>query len=240
MQLLKSLKGPAAARDLFARKDCVTRHYQYDGAVRRLLEEAHRRIPSSVIAELYAHWGDPLSQDAERYLASCMNETLRVEGPVLQCGAGLATVVLGALCARSGEARRHLWCLEQDPHWANYIRSTLTLYGIGNTSVVVTRPQLFDGYVWYALDTERLPKQFALALCDGARATPRGVVGLIERLEDRLPADSVILANGVFRPNDQQRVANWARGRGSRCVLVDKVAGFIKVSRQPEPAPDAF
>jgi len=230
MQMARVLGGRDGARSLRARKDFFTRQYQLDRAMRRALETRRDSVPGSLVAELYAHWGDPLSQGAENFLRSCLAATTACRGDVLQCGASLATLLLGAACARTDGAPRHLWCLEHDGHWANVIRSWLTQYGVTNAHVIVAPARLFDNYTWYGMDTTRLPATFGLALCDGARATPRGVVGLAERMADKLTPDCVVLARNVVRTADQDYLNRWAATRGAGCVLVDRGEGFVKIT----------
>ena len=215
----------------------LARHYQFDRVMRRVLDAKDDAILRQLVPELYAHWGDPPSQSAEAFIQSCITHASNCAGHVLQCGTSLATLFLGVVCARNEESQTHLWCLEHDSHWANLIRSWLSEYGIVNTHVVVARPQLYDGYIWYAIDTKQLPKNFGLALCEGGNATPRGVIGLVEKMGDKLSSESVILAKNVLRTKDHEYLSQWAMRQGLRCVLVDKREGFYKVARGGSESP---
>jgi hypothetical protein len=138
--------------------------------------------------------------------------------------------LLGALCAASGNKDKQLWCLEHDGHWASLIRSWITQYEITASHVIAARAELFGPYVWYAIDPTRLAPRFSLVLCEGARATPRGVLGTLEKLADRLAPNAVILTRKVGKATDLKALTQWAEIHDAACAVVDKREGFIKIS----------
>lgn len=230
MQLAIPLRTYKGLRALRQQAAVFERYRGFDRCMRKLSFADDQPVPLGPVAELYAHWGDPLSQGAESYLRSCLTQAARAPGPIVQCGASLLTLILGSLCSASAQGARQLWCLEHDAHWANTIRSWLTQYDIGSTHVITSRPHLFDGYVWYAVDTTRLADKVSLVLCEGARATPSGIIGALARLDGRLAPDCTILARQVSRPDDLKRLNVWAKDHGASCVMVDRQEGFVKVS----------
>ena len=224
---MRTYKGLLALRE---QAQVFERYRGFDRCMRRLSFTDDQSVPLAVMTELFAHWGDPLSQSGESYLRSCLAQAATAQGPIVQCGASLMTLVLGSLCHSAPRNERQLWCLEHDVHWANNIRSWLTQYRIGSAHIITSRAHLFDGYVWYAVDASRLADRVSLVLCDGARATPSGVLGTLSRLEGRLAHDCTILACHVTRADDLRRLNEWAKARAASCVIVDRQEGFIKVS----------
>lgn len=223
------------ARSLRALRDHAAifeRYRGFDRCMRRLTADADEPPSLATISELYAHWGDPLTQGGESYLRSCLAEARAASGPIVQCGAGLLSLVLGSLCQTSAVPARQLWCLEHDPHWANTIRSWLTQYRMGRVHVITSRPHLFEEFVWYAADPERLASGVSLVLCEGGRAAPSGVPGALARLEPRLADPSIVLARGVGRADDLRRAHQWAKDHGASCVVVDREQGFVKITRR--------
>ncbi len=220
-------KGMRALREQAA---LFERWRGFDRCMRRLCHAEGQPVNLGLMAELYAHWGDPLNQEAENYLRSCLAEAARVNAPILQCGSSLLTLALGQLCNGSSTAAKQLWCLEHDPHWAGTIRSWLTQYRIRSAHVITSRAHLFDGYVWYAVDASRLADGVGLVLCEGARATPSGIIGALARLDTRLAADCTILARRVVRTEDLTHLNAWAVSRGASFVVVDRQQGFVKLS----------
>ena len=186
------------------------------------------------LAELYAFWGDPLSAADEQFLRSALAEANAAEGPILLAGASLLTLVLGALCDKAPIKGKQVWCLENDRHWANLIRSWLTEYRVNGAHVIQSQPKLFDDFVWYAVDTGRLAKTYRLIICDGARSTPKGVVGCVERLGDRFDDRFTLLARNVKDASVLRELNAWAKTHDSKFALIDKQEGFIKLSRNAE------
>lgn len=231
MQLAMPQRTYSRLRALREQAAVFERYRGFDRCMRRLTAHDGQTVQLGLVAELYAHWGDPVSQSTENYLRSCLSHAARANGPIVQCGANLLTLVVGSLCdADPRGPGKQLWCLEQDTHWANTIRSWLTQYRIGSAHVITSRPHLFDSYVWYAVDASRLADQVSLVLCDGARATANGVIGALGRLDGRLAPDCTILARNVTRADDLKRIALWAKSHGASSVVVDRHEGFVKVS----------
>lgn len=226
------LKDNRAIETIRARVAFHSRQHGFDRCMQRIVEGTQLPVPSSLLADLFAYWGDPLGPRDESYLRSCLAEVTATDGAILQCGAGLSTLVLGALCHRSEIKTRQLWCLENDRHWANTMRSWLTEYRVTNTHVIHSRAQMFDNHAWYAVDTARLAKHYSLVLCEGARASPKGALGALCRLGDRLGRDFVLLARDVSHPADLKELKRWADANAAKIVLVDRQEGFVKISRQ--------
>jgi len=208
------------------------RQHAFNQSMRKLLREDGRRIPDTIVASLYASWGDPLTQNDEVYLRSCLAEAAVAEGPILQCGSSLMTLLLGTVCDRADSKSKHVWCLEHDEHWANVIRSWLTEYRIQKAHMISARAEMFDGYAWYGVNTDRLAKKYSLVICEGARATPSGVIGAIKQIDSKLAENFVILARNISKPGELKFLAAWAKSKGASFALVDKSAGFVKLSQQ--------
>lgn len=232
MQLAIPESAHRGLRSLRAQAAMFERFRGFDRCMRRLGASAADPAPFPIVAELHAHWGDPLAQSAESYVRSCLGHAARATGPIVQCGVSVMTLALGAICHADGNRAKQLWCLEADPHWANTLRSWLTQYQIGAAHVIASRAHLFEGYVWYAVDTTRLPDGIELALCEGARATPGGVIGALQRLGGRLADDFTVLARRVSRAEDLKQIHLWAKSQDAACVVVDRQAGFVKITRQ--------
>ena len=232
MQLAIPMRTYRGLRALREHAAVFERYRGFDRCMRKLGFGDGQPVPLALVAELYAHWGDPLSQSSESYLRSCLAQATNAEGAIVQCGASVLTLILGTLCSASSQGTRQLWCLEHDAHWANTIRSWLTQYQIGSAHVITSRAHLFDGYVWYAVDTSRLADNVSLVLCEGARATPSGILGTLARLDGRLADDCTILARQVSRADDLRRLNLWAKTHDASCVIVDRQEGFVKVSRR--------
>lgn len=231
MQLAISGSAHRGLKSLRAQAAMFERFRGFDRCMRRLGQDPADPAPFAAVAELFAHWGDPLSQSGESYVRSVIAHAAQARGPIVQCGSSVLTLVLGAVCHADAEKAKQLWSLEHDTHWANTMRSWLTQYQLGAAHVIASRAHLFDGYVWFAVDTTRLPDQVSLLFCDGARATPNGMVGALNRLQGRLADEFTVLGRRVIRPEDLKQVHLWAKTHDARCVVVDREEGFVKVTR---------
>jgi hypothetical protein len=223
-----------AVQAIRARVAFHSRQHGIDRCLQQLLK-ADADPSSSLLAELYALWGDPLTPADEQFLRSCLAEARNSSGPILVCGAGLLTLVLGALCSATEQRERQVWCLETDRHWANVVRSWLTEYRIHAAHVIQCQPKLFGDHVWYAVDIGRLAKSYQLVICDGSRATPRGILGAIGRLEGRLDPHFTVLARNVKEPIALKALHGWASTHEAKFALIDKQEGFVKLTRQIQP-----
>ncbi|MCB1685245.1 MAG: hypothetical protein KDI31_12190, partial [Pseudomonadales bacterium] len=226
------LKNSRIMQTIRSRVAFHIRQHGFDHCMQRIVDGQERPIPGSLIAEAFAQWGDPLSASDEGYLRSCLAEVSATSGAILQCGAGLSTLVLGAICHGSNTKGHQLWCLEHDRHWASTIRSWLTEYRVANTHVIHSRAQMFEGYTWYSVDTARLAKTYSLVLCEGVRASPRGAFGALRRLEGHLASSFVMLARDAGQAADLKLLKSWADANEAKFVLVDRQEGFVKISRQ--------
>jgi hypothetical protein len=220
-----------SVQTLRARVAFHSRQHGIDRSIQQLLKTGEP-LSGSRTAELYALWGDPLSPADEQFLRSCLAEARSARGPILQCGASLLTLILGALCSSGASPAGALWCLEQDRHWANLIRSWLTEYRIRAAHVIQSQARLFDDHVWYAVDPGRLAKSYGLVICDGSRSTPKGVVGAVQRLEERLDDYFTILARNVKETAVLRSLNDWAKRRDAKFAVIDKQEGFVKLTRQ--------
>lgn len=215
-----------------------SRQHALDKSIQKLLNP-EQPSTGSEIAELYAYWGDPLRARDEQFLRSCMAEVKAASGPVMLCGASLLTLILGALCGQDEVKSKQLWCLESNRHWANLIRSWLTEYRINAAHVIQSPARQFDACVWYAVDTERLAKTYQVLICDGARATPEGVIGAISRMTNQLDEHFTILARNVKGDAAVLRtLASWAQDHDATFAVIDKQAGFVKISRKAAASPN--
>lgn len=108
------------------------------------------------------HWAAPPDM-----LAALHKMAGRVDGPILETGSGLSSLVMAA----SGAT---VHALESDLGWFRRVKDTAARYGLDNLHIHYA-PLDLGG--WYSLPAQ-LPEQFALVLCDG----PNRAVGDRERL----------------------------------------------------------
>jgi hypothetical protein len=72
-----------------------------------------------VLIDLIYGWGNEAWSARDEYLAGCINHALVSDGPILECGSGLSTLLLGAVAKRRGHSH---WVLEHKPDWAKRVQ----------------------------------------------------------------------------------------------------------------------
>lgn len=83
-------------------------------------------------------------------------------GPILECGSGLTTIVMGLAAERSGVP---VYTLEHDLDWVRKMRPRLA--GLSKVELIYAPLEEYPGYVWYQVPLAIETKKFALVVCDG-------------------------------------------------------------------------
>ena len=79
-------------------------------------------------------------------------------GPILECGSGLSTILLGLLAARRGV---DVWSLEHIPEWHARVRSVLESVGIAAMRLHLTPLRSYGDFDWYRLPLASMPHAFS-------------------------------------------------------------------------------
>ena len=189
------------------------------GIVRQLMSEYRAEGPSAELLErLVWAWGNEKFAASPEYLAEMVEAARRADGPVLECGSGVSTLLLGI---ESDE----VYSLEHDPYWARRSRAWLARLGIRAT--VLDAPlRSYGDFTWY--DVPELPDSFALVVCDGPPAYLCGRYGLFPVLGERIAGD--VLLDDVYRREEQVVVARWADEYGVSAETVDCAKPYARLS----------
>ena len=183
-----------------------------------------RRLPAPLepaprlIERLAYGWGNEEWSPRVVFLEKALECARRSTGPILECGAGLSTILLGIL---SQYLSRTVWTLEEDRGWCRTVRAALRRYHIDSVRLIEAPLRPYDGYHWYTLPGERLPDRFSLVVCDGPSGkTPGGRYGLVPQLQSRLAEDCVILLDDARRATEQETAARWGEMLQAKPTLV--------------------
>src|ERR1051325_5261486 len=184
----------------------VRRSRALERAIRTLRHAVRAgRVSPDVCQELRVAWGNPgWTADAE-FLAAVASRAPG-HGPVLECGSGLTTLILGVIADEHGS---NVWTLEQDHRWSRYMDGVLRRFAI--RSVALWHAPLVGrgDFVWFDLGARRLPPQLARVVCDGPAvlgdALPEPIhtswrVGVVpERQRIGIRSAEILLADGDER-----------------------------------------
>ena len=162
----------------------------------------------------------------EDVLALCVLMARKADGPIIETGSGLTTILMAAAAPD-----QEVYCIEHDMGWAAQLEAMA--YGAGTTNISLCRQPIRNG--WYDLsDIEsELPSSFALALVDGPPRYLASRMPFYERLAER--CDNII-ADDADDAGYAEAITSWAKQNGRRVDFVDERAALIRKIEDEEQA----
>lgn len=219
--------------------------WQRSRALARAIAALRREVQNGAVSpdlwpELRAAWGNTAYTADAAYLAEIADRALARRGPVLECGSGLSTVVLGVIADHHGTG---VWSLEQDREWQRVMSGHLVRLAIRHVAIWHTPLQQRDDYAWYQLAGRDLPHAFLHVCCDGPAVFPRdwpapvhaswrgGVVPELTRLG--IGFDEIVL-DDADDPRCEALCGRWnALGVATR--IVSTATGPFVIARRRAP-----
>ena len=195
----KSIKQPV--------KNMLLRR-QLREAVRAINQLPAGQVPDrNQLSELMTGWSNEGYAANLEYLEAVANSSINTRGPVLECGSGATTILLGLLCGRRNV---EVWSLENSAPWQERVTDALKANGISGVHVCSSPLIEYGDYVWYDPPLAQMPKEFSLVICDGPPGdTKGGRYGLLPVMGDRLPRGSTILLDDAGRPGELELIKKW-------------------------------
>ena len=161
-----------------------------------------------MLSALSVAWGNPEYAAKLDYLEEVATRAATTTGPILECGSGLTTILIGLLAGRRGV---EVWSLEHWPDWHTRVTNVLKRNRIPNVEVCFAPIREFDGFSWYDPPLAKMPRRFSLVICDGPPASmPGGRYGLFPLLRDRFSTGTLILLDDAHRPSEQEVLDRWS------------------------------
>jgi len=194
---------------------CVqNRQFVFRRAMDQLLRDPRcLNDDDDVLTALSYGWGNTFWSASDEYVLACALHAWASDGPILECGSGLTTLVLGAIAQKMG---RTVWTLEHTERWARRVRRYLRHYRIRSVRVMLQPLRDYGPYCWYAPQLDKMPEAFGLVVCDGPpHHTPGGRYGFLPVMSDRLPAGATILLDDAGRAPERTIAARWADELGT-------------------------
>lgn len=148
-------------------------------------------------------WGIGAGPDP-RFLVEVAERAASAQGPILECGSGLTTLVAAAYAAQS------VWSLEHHFRYGEVVRRSLAHSGLDNSVTILHAPLIdYRRFTWYSVP-RKLPNTFDLVICDGPPSdTPGGRYGLLPIMAERLSSSTIILLDDARRPDEQEILSAW-------------------------------
>ncbi len=159
----------------------------------------------------------------EDVLILCVLMARKADGPILETGSGLSTILMAA-----ANPDNTVWCIEHDPGWAAQVEVMARKAGTLNIAIVSS--SIKDG--WYDV-TDDLPERFALALNDGPPHSLGSRMGFFEHYGDRC---ETIIVDDADNPGYVEEMKEWAAKNGRKVDFLDVRAALIRKQEENEKA----
>lgn len=154
-------------------------------------------------------------------------------GPILECGSGLTTILMGLLAGRRGVK---VYSLEHFAEWRARIEDCVAKFQISNVQILSAPLREFADFEWYNAPLAELPENFSLVLCDGPPGETRGGrYGLLPVMRDRLAPDAVIILDDTEREGELKVLRRWQNESSFDIAMHDSANGSFAVLSHTVP-----
>jgi hypothetical protein len=170
-------------------------------------------VPSrELLKRLRVGW-DNQGWDAKLdYLQEIVERAVATEGPILECGSGLTTLVLGYL---AGKRTVKTWSLEHNAAWHRRVSNAIERYHVPEVNLCFAPLRDYATFNWYDPPLADMPVKFSLVVCDGPPdLASGGRYGLLPVLGNRLKPGAVILFDDAREPGQPEVLRRWTTERG--------------------------
>jgi predicted O-methyltransferase YrrM len=193
-----------------------------------------RNFDHEVLSELVKGWGNRWSAQHE-YLAACLEQVRDADGPILECGSGLSTILIGTVAQASGNK---VLSLEHEPKYAFKVQRYLDKYHLTSVKLYVAPLTTYGDFDWYSpppLDS--ITEKFSVVVCDGPPETTRGRrYGLVPVMLEKLRPDCTILLDDGAREGERETAERWAKVLGGVPEMIGTEKPYIRLKvAQPTP-----
>ncbi len=216
---------PTSARQLIR---TLHRAFIFHRAMKKFLTSVEHELPfdRGVISDLVFGWGNEAWSADSEYLISCLEHARQAPGPILECGSGLSTLLIGAVVQKTGNL---LCSLEHQKIWGNRLAKQLKRYRITSVHLHVRPLKDYADFAWYQAPEVVTANKYTLVVCDGPpSATRGGRYGLIPVMKARLAPGCVILLDDAGRTHEQLIANRWAIELCSRYETVNTANPYIR------------
>jgi hypothetical protein len=186
------------------------------------VEALHGEMPlSPEFMGLHTDWGNEYAA-CPALLQAIYWMAREADGPILETGSGLSTIVLGIAAKFSGQ---DVHALEHDPDHYRRTVDVLKRYGLGNVRLhyAPMQPQPYDdnrrSCLWYKIPDD-FPDHFALVLCDGPQQR-FGRDGLYKLLSSRIEGAKIVMDDADTDEIAAAALRKWSGARGNSFTKMD-------------------
>lgn len=182
---------------------------------------------NAVLRSLMFGWGNLGWAAGDEYLVSCIEEALHTDGPILECGSGLSTLLVGGIASQRNLPH---WVLEHTQDWAGKVQGYLDRYKLQCVTLKHAPLIEYGEFNWYDAPLDMMPSHFALVVCDGPPAdTKGGRYGLGSVMRNRLHPGTIILLDDGGRPDEMAIAERWKHELGATFELHGVEKPYIRM-----------
>lgn len=160
------------------------------------------KLTDKSLRRLHTAWGNTDYTAPLDYLKKAKDLALRCEGPILECGSGVSTIMLNKISQLSNT---EVHTLEHEQGWYKHL---IPIMDAPNHKFYRTPIKDYEGFRWYDTTPLDLPRNIKLVICDGPPSTV-GRYGLLPVLRDHLAKECVILLDDANREDEQKILQRW-------------------------------
>lgn len=192
--------------------------YIFRQAMQELAKLPPGEVPSRELLEKLRLGWDNQGWDAKLdYFEEIIKRAVTSDGPILECGSGLSTLVLGHVARRRGI---ETWSLEHHDAWHRRVSNTIARHRVPGTNLCYAPLRDYGEFNWYDPPLDKMPAKFSLVICDGPPDLAHGGrYGLLPILGDRIESGAVILFDDAREPGQPEVLRRWERERGVKVEL---------------------
>lgn len=196
---------PNAFKDKIKR---LRRERWLDAAIQRLATLPPQETPArEILVELGRGWGDDGYRAVGGYLEEVARRAAEAQGPVLEVGSGLTTLILGTLAGRHDLP---VWTLEHHPEYFRQTEARVKRYRLKNVHLIHAPLRDYGEFCWYDPPLAELPGDFRLIVADGPPGDVKGGrFGLLPVLRSHFAPGAVILLDDAERERERAVLQRW-------------------------------
>jgi Methyltransferase domain len=160
-----------------------------------------------IIDNLIYGWGNMGWSSFQDYTYAIINAAKETKGPVLECGSGLSTIIMGIIADDKGY---EIYTLEHHESWADHIRKSLSDLNIKSVRVYHLPLKDYGSFQWYETNPLSELENISLVICDGPpHDTKGGRFGLFPLMNKSFADRALILLDDYSRQEEQSIVSQW-------------------------------